>query len=316
MQQRLAQEERIAVRLGGEALRELRWHRVTGDTFEQGLHLVRSEAVECDASHFDLALQLRQRLRERMAAVEVGLAIGADDEHVGAGRDARQGAQHADGGVVGPVQVFDDERDRAGVTEPDEYLPHGIVQPRSLGIGRNRDWLSGVGYRFGDSRSESGNDRRIGTERRADARSWGSARPVGQRLGERRVGHDVAVVAATDQHVEAVERRAHLRRQPRLADTGFSGDEYQSPGVVSGRRQTAGEQRSLAGPADIGGPGSQIRCAGRRLPADVEGRHRFWESLELEVPDRGHFVTAATAGEDPHDLGDQDVAALGGGAQS
>ncbi len=113
VQQRLAQEERVAVGLGREQRGELRRHGVAGEPLEQRLHVVGPEAVERDAGRLDLALQQRERRGERMAPVEVRLAVGADDRRAASVRgDARQGAQHPDGRVVGPVEVLHDEHDR------------------------------------------------------------------------------------------------------------------------------------------------------------------------------------------------------------
>ena len=59
MEQRLAEEERVAVGLGRQQLRELRGHLLTRDAFEHGLHVGGPEPVERDARDLDLALAVR-----------------------------------------------------------------------------------------------------------------------------------------------------------------------------------------------------------------------------------------------------------------
>ena len=112
MQQGLAQEERVAVGLGGEESRERLRHLITGQSLEQRLHVAGSEAVEGDAGGLHLSLKERECLGERMTTVEIGLAKGTDDRKPSSRREPRQRAQHADGRIVGPVQILDDEHDR------------------------------------------------------------------------------------------------------------------------------------------------------------------------------------------------------------
>ena len=81
MQQRLAQEERVAVGLRREHRRELLRHRVLGEC-------ARASSCTSEVSSPDramrvgstLALQDRQPLREGMPPIDVGLTIRADHE--------------------------------------------------------------------------------------------------------------------------------------------------------------------------------------------------------------------------------------------
>ena len=86
MEQRLAEEERVAVGLGREQRRELRRDVVAGQALQQREHVVGVEPVERDARRLDLPLQQRQRGGERMTSVEIGLAVGPDDDEAGSSR--------------------------------------------------------------------------------------------------------------------------------------------------------------------------------------------------------------------------------------
>ena len=111
VQQRLAQEERVALGLGREHRRELLGHRVLGDAFEH--RRARRPVSSPDrATRVGSTSRCRigQRLRERMAAIEVGLAVRADHEDRAAARGAAERAQHPDRRVVGPMQVVDHEQ--------------------------------------------------------------------------------------------------------------------------------------------------------------------------------------------------------------
>ena len=112
VQQRLTQEERVAVGLGGEQRRERLRHLVARQPLEQRVHVVGAEPVERDARGLDFTLQQWERVRERVPAVEIGLAVGTDHRQARPGGQARQRTQHADRRVVGPVQILDDQRDR------------------------------------------------------------------------------------------------------------------------------------------------------------------------------------------------------------
>ncbi len=223
---------------------------MAGDALEQGLDVVRPETVERDAGHLDLALQLRERLCERVTAIEVGFAVGADHHQVGAGRHPSQRAHHAHGRVVGPVQVLDHECDRRGRAHPGEELTDGVVQTRGLGIGRDRERFAGIGHHFEDRRGEPRDDRGVGAQQAPDARRGGAASPVRDRFGERSVGNHVTVVTPTDQHRETVELRGRLRATIRVLPIPGSPATSTTPPTSSRADVTrpARSSRSLARP--------------------------------------------------------------------
>ena len=68
------------------------------DSGNVGRDVVSGESVQCDATEELLAVELGERLGERMRTVEVGIAIGADDTDANAVQDRvpRQSRRQSD----------------------------------------------------------------------------------------------------------------------------------------------------------------------------------------------------------------------------
>ena len=79
--------------------------------------LVARQAAQHDAVEAGLAVERRQRLRQRALARDVGVAVGADDQHAHARELAGDVLQQMQRRLVGPVQVVerDDERPCAAI---------------------------------------------------------------------------------------------------------------------------------------------------------------------------------------------------------
>ena len=99
-------------------------------SLEERVHVGGAESRQRDAQWLDLALEHAEGLRERVPAIDVGLAIRAHDQQSRGAGGAADRAQHPDCGVVGPVQVVDDEEHGGAVAEPHERLAERVAQPR------------------------------------------------------------------------------------------------------------------------------------------------------------------------------------------
>ena len=161
MEKRLAQEKRVAFGLGSEHRRELFWHVVLSHSFEVCVHVRDIEPRQHHAGRFHLALQQGECLGERMATIDVRLAVRADYEHPGASRSTAEGAQHADGRVVAPMQIVDHQRNGRRAAQAQQHLADRVMQPRRLGVGRHTERLSYIGQRVGDCGNHAGHDRRF-----------------------------------------------------------------------------------------------------------------------------------------------------------
>ena len=124
MQQHLANEERIAAGLPGDRGDQCRWHLLVGDRCEQLLHGGRVEAGERDLLVARLARQRAEGVAQRMLAVDLDVAVGAEDEQPPAPGKARHVAQHRHGPMIRPVQIVDHHhRRRAGRQRQEHTAP-------------------------------------------------------------------------------------------------------------------------------------------------------------------------------------------------
>ena len=74
----------------------------------------------------------RQRVGERVLAVQLDVAVRAEHEQPLLRREARDVAQHRDGAAVRPVQVVEHEHDRRARRQRDQELRDGIEQAEAL----------------------------------------------------------------------------------------------------------------------------------------------------------------------------------------
>ena len=136
----LFDEERIALGLFVEGEGERARHLVAAaggqarPRREQRLHAVGVESAQQDALVQPLAPQLAQHFGERMAPVEVDVAVGADDEQAAAGQPPGEVLQQQQARLVGPVDVVEDEQQRGGLRGVDQKRGDRLEQPVAFGF--------------------------------------------------------------------------------------------------------------------------------------------------------------------------------------
>ena len=111
--EQLLHEQRVALAARVEAVEQLGAGRRTEDVLQRGGELVAAQRTEGHAAHARVALQLGQQRAQGVAAVQLVEAVRADDEHaLAAQRVGQEGDEGARGGV-GPVEILEDQHDRA-----------------------------------------------------------------------------------------------------------------------------------------------------------------------------------------------------------
>ena len=167
------------------------------------------------------------------------------------GEAAREGEQHVETGVVGPVQVFDDDQQRPrGRQRGRRTAPaHGRV-----GAAPARDRAAAAGEPSGRTRASSGTRaNRSGATAVSVRRRRPLARQVRpQQVEQRRVGEDAVGLETApleDAHPPRGGPRPRLRHEARLADPRLARDDDRLPRPA--RRVQARIQRGeIGGAAD------------------------------------------------------------------
>ena len=203
----------------------------------------RGQRAELHLHHRRQSLQVSQHRPERVAAVQVVGAVGADHGDALAVQHAEQERDQVAGGGVRPVQVLEDQQHRGLVRQLGEQAEHRAEhllfrQPGPVGLPVVA--AVAVGQQHGEHRARL--DRRLEV-------GFGGA----QRVGERQVRHAVADLRAlAGEHGEALARGPgrHLGDQARLTDPRVAAD--QRGDRMARRRlvQQAGQPAELGGAAD------------------------------------------------------------------
>ena len=202
------------------------------------------------------ALLLGQERAQRMAAVQLVAAIGADEQQALVAQAAHQRRQELERRAVRPVEVLDREQDgRLG----GQAVQQRAQQPEESRLGQRLagagDALAGSSGRWValSSAAVARDRRRSGprARRRPPARARGEA---AQRSGDRRVGHAVGAegqaVAAQDARAAGDRQALELAQQPRLAHAGLAADEHGGRGAALGARERRFQAAELRGAAD------------------------------------------------------------------
>ncbi len=312
VQEQLAEEERVAVRLAGEQHGELLRHRLPGHLFEERVHVLDGQAREGESRRLDLATQHGQRLGQRVAPVEVGVPVGAHHQQARPQGPPRHRPQEPDGGVIGPVEVVEHEHDRRRLAEAADHLRDGVVHPgsrvRRREVGRLAERDDPV--QRGHDAAEHG---AVRPERVLHLGGGGLARPPGEGLREGPVGRGLTVMAPAGEHdrrrVGRLGRGARFRHQAGLADARLAGHQDEPAGTGRGRGDPIGEQRAFPLAADVGRAGPKVAAPLERRPGDGDGLDRVGQALQLQRPDGRQLVAAPTPSEHPHDVGGEDLPA-------
>ena len=213
------------------------------------------DALDVQRLHGDghdaaLAADVGERVGDR-AGAPGAVAVGDEDEQAGRRHLAAQAAQDAEGGVVGGVEVLEDDEPAAGLGRGEQGAGDGVHQPEPRGRGLGR-----LGRRLG----EGG----------LDVRGLAAGRREQAEEGPQRRGALVVQAAAPrDAHPGAGRLAAGLHGEPRLADAGRTGEDDEPAGPVARAGEELTEQRHLGLPPDEGaqrGHGFSIATEARTFP--------------------------------------------------
>jgi hypothetical protein len=199
--------------------------------------LVRLEPGEANRVEVGLRPQIRERARQRHAALRVGSAVGGEHEQARSIAAAQDVAQQQRRLLVGAVQVFEHQQQPLRLRGVQQQPHDGLEQLVAVALAVVRL----VGPRVPAGHAELGHKPRQRLRRsRRQAGGFDQPAPVrgvvAQRLDERLVGPDALLVgaAAEDDGALAVDRCGESRGQPRLADPGVARHDHQPAGAARG----------------------------------------------------------------------------------
>ncbi len=308
----LADEEGVAVGLGGddpgEGLRDL----VFGEDLEEGSHRFGGEPVEPDMFVLRLPAQGAEGNAQGMVLARLGVAVGAHHEDRMARRLAGQMAEGVDGALVRPVEVVEAEEDRgpggAGHDQPGQR----VEEPVALLRGRERHGVGEIGQPFAQRRFQLGQRRPAGAQVGAELVAVGGERQGLQQLGEGRPGrHPLALETVSPQDLGAVACRplGQLLHQPGLADAWFAGHQHQPAPAGGGLRPPGPEAGKLAFPPHKW-QAARDQLPGARLVVDGEGGDGLGHALQLELAQVGESEVRAAPQQTGDHVGAEDLAGL------
>ena len=282
-------------------------------------------------SHALEPAEVGEHLGQRLAAVEVGVAVRAHDQEARVVGRRGDVAQHEQRRLRRPVQVVDHEQDRRGLGAGARARRQ---RPRTGGTATSRDrseiGAGRSGHAVGEARHEPDELAGVAPERvarLASARSWSTTNASASTNGwygtpsssSQRPKSTVMPCACTRRASSADSRvlpmpgspdeqhHRPLSRRPRGATAASSVSS-------SGWRPMNGNRAPGSSPAGKGSPPRSTRARGSHSTRTVG--ERLGQALELERADRRELVVGARAGDDAHDVGAEDLAALRLGAQA
>ena len=93
------------------------------------------------------AVPLVEGFRQRVRAVEIGIAVAAEDEQALAAGEADEVVEQAERRLVGPLEVVDEEDETGGVGEVDEQTGDTIEEAEAELGGGELGWRRPVSVR-------------------------------------------------------------------------------------------------------------------------------------------------------------------------
>ena len=306
-------EERVALALGVDAVHEGGRWLLAGQPGHKGRDVGLGQRSQRDTGHQPLADQLVEDPGQRRGRLDLVVAEGADDHDRHVGQARGQVLEQQQGRLVGPVQVLEDEHQRALGGGPPDELPHAEPQVATGLLGREvqrrRD--------LGDDQPQAGGDTGDlgGGLAEGVAQGGGAARghhALLDHLGEGQVRRQALVVGAVtgkDPQPVGVRLGVDLLQQPGLADPGLTRDQHEraapDPGVLErpaqvGPLPVAPDERGLDRPdGAAGGVSSPLRLV--QPPAVGEPAEPVEPAVDEREPSR-------RLDRVPHGRGDQDLA--------
>ena len=288
----LLDEERIAVGLAVQGVHEGRLGARHAERGDQLGHLGLRQAAHREVLEHAFAADVGDQLVQRVTRLDLGLAVGAEQQRAARLRRAHEMTQELERGAVGPVEVVEDEHQRPRRAGLGEQRGHRVEEAEAVAVG---------GAVVGGRRPElAEQDPELGgahAETFAQRVERGARGPAAHHLDHRLVGRDRLLVEAPVEHQRAVVARAaaQLGGQAGLADAGVPGqqDELADAGhrlvpvllehaelarasderlaaEGGGERRRPGDRRDLVG-ARLGDPGGGSLAAQEPL---VDGHRR------------------------------------------
>ena len=226
----LLDEERVPLGLAEDRLAELLAHLVLveeGGDLVAGL--VPGEPAEGDARGEALAVPVHQRRGKGMRAVEIGLAVGGEEQHPLVAQVPEKIVEQTQGPLVRPLQVVEEHHQPLALGHRGQEPGHVVEQPEPLLVGGKRRRLGERSEARAEFGSEAGELRR-GLAGDLQGRVVRRTHPATERLGEGEIGGGrLVLVAAALQHQRTLHPGVHrdLAGETGLARTGLAGDERQ-----------------------------------------------------------------------------------------
>lgn len=218
------------------------------DAGELAVHLDAGEAGEFDAADGAEPVEFGEEGAQRVAPVDVVGAVAGDDHDPAPAEGAEEVGEEVPGGGVGPVEVLQDEHDRAVAGEAFQE-PQGQFEEAGGGVLVGGLVAAGVAQ-FGQQAGElgllavGGGGEFVGEPAAEGAQcggEGGEGEPVGAELDATAEGDDGTLLAG---------RVEELLDEPGLADPRLAADE-QRLGLSRGRAgERLGEGGEFAGAAD------------------------------------------------------------------
>ncbi len=238
------------------------------------------------------AAQLRKRFGERVLVADLDRPVGAEDHQRRVLRRAREVAKQQQARLVGPVQVVQEQHQRAKVRGVGQQRGDRLEQAEALLLGAEARRPVG-GARVLELRHDRGELRAPRGDLHGQLGGRAAGDVVAQRLDERLVGDEGLLVAAARQHRRAplVRRAGELPRQARLADPGLAREHHDAQAALAHRRPRCLQRSRRIGPADERAAvlarqqwGQWDTLLGRRLPDHLAGGDRARRRPSARLP--------------------------------
>jgi hypothetical protein len=141
MAQHLTDEEGVTLRLAVQRRGQrsaARIQTLLGARLQERGDFRQGEAAQQQALKAALPAQGRQHLGQRMAPVEVGVAIGAHDEQPRCAELLHEKLKEHERGLIRPMQIVEHEQQRPRLGDIGQRLAHGVEQPKARRLGVKR----------------------------------------------------------------------------------------------------------------------------------------------------------------------------------